>query len=164
MGDQTDEELMLRYQQGESGAFDTLYDRYARRVFAYLSKRIADASARDDLFQSIFLKLHRSKHLFDGRYLFAPWLFTICRTAVLDHVKTAKTHVEYEDQETPASQEDLLAFREAVSALSPQQREVLEMRYEKGMEFSQIAERLGLGNANVRQLVSRAVRKLRGRT
>src|SRR5437868_3329601 len=86
----TDEELMLAYQQGDSSAFNELYERYSGRVYSYLEGKVFNKNERDDLFQAVFLKLHKSRHLFDPAFQFAPWLFTICRTTVLDFIKASK--------------------------------------------------------------------------
>jgi len=57
--EKSDEELMKAYQLGNAEAFELLYGRYSPRVYGYLCKKISNRVAADDVFQTIFLKLHK---------------------------------------------------------------------------------------------------------
>lgn len=162
----SDEELMLAYQDGDISAFNELYERYSGRVYSFLENRVFNKNERDDLFQAVFLKLHKSRHLYSPIYQFAPWLFTICRTTLLDFIKAKKfdiaPDVSAADRLTSeGSPDSALALSQAVTELSEQQRAALEMRYRDGLNFSEIASRLKISSGNVRQIISRTVRKLR---
>ena len=164
----SDEELMLAYQAGDTSAFNELYARYSGRVYSFLGKRVFNKNEHDDLFQGIFLKLHKSRHLYVDQYQFAPWLFTICRTSLLDFLKARRPNLALDDGVANNLASDSLAdaslaVSEAVADLSERQRSALEMRYKDGLEFSDIADRLKISTENVRQVISRAVRKLRGK-
>lgn len=166
--EQTDEELMLAYQAGETTAFNELYQRYSEKVYSYISSRVFNRNERDDLFQAIFLKLHKSRQIYSSQYLFGPWLFTICRTSLLDYLKSKKLETatlldESELVITNSSEADVsLNFQNAISTLSETQRKALAMRYQEGLGFLEIATRMKASPTNVRQIISRAVRKLRG--
>ena len=47
--DRSNEDLMLAYQAGDTQAFDALYSRWAKRVEAYLSRRLFDGQEVDGL-------------------------------------------------------------------------------------------------------------------
>jgi hypothetical protein len=51
--EQTDEELMLSYQQGDFKAFDKLYARYSCKVYGFLKKRVRNAPV-DDIHQAVW--------------------------------------------------------------------------------------------------------------
>lgn len=151
---------MSAYQQGDASAFDELYRRYSAKVYGYLSSKIPERSIRDDIFQATFLKLHQSRARYDRSYPFAPWLFTICRNTFLDAVrKVSRTEVnlptELVEEVSPAP--EVLDL----SSLSESQRRALELRYSEGFSFEEIATRLNTSPVNVRQLVSRALKRLR---
>lgn len=157
---------MQAYQAGEALAFNELYARYSGKVYSYVANRVFNKNERDDLFQAIFLKFHKSRHLYSSQFLFAPWLFTICRTSLLDYLKLRKPEVLLDSSATDELSEEstsdsALVLSEALSKLSDQQRNAIEMRYSEGLEFSEIAKRLSLSPSNVRQIISRAVRKIR---
>jgi RNA polymerase sigma-70 factor (ECF subfamily) len=169
----SDEDLMAVYQNGDEhavAAFDLLYGRYSSRVFSYFSRRTKNEEAAADLFQAAFLKLHQNVHAYDRKFKFAPWMFTICRNIFLDWVKsssqTALTRTaSFEDalndgllMEQP---EGATSFKTDISSLPPAQQQALSLRYIEDLDFDEIARRLRTSESNVRQLISRAVKKLR---
>jgi RNA polymerase sigma-70 factor (ECF subfamily) len=161
----TDEELMKAYQQGETTAFNELYARYSGRVYGYLTSRVFNKAERDDLFQAIFLKLHKSRRVYSSEFLFAPWLFTICRTSLLDFLRSKKSEevsmVNSNTSSAPTMDEGALLVTDSITQLSEPQRKALEMRYQDGLEFSEIADRMKTSSSNVRQIISRGLRKIR---
>lgn len=162
--DLSDEELMTIYQQGQSAAFDELYRRHSARVYGYFHKRTGQAQLADDLFQSCFLKLHRSRDLFNTSFAFMPWLFTIARTTLLDWQKSPKnqqTLTEWnEDISAPTSQSPSGPSVD-LSVLPANQRLAVEMRYLDDKSFEEIAKHLATSPANVRKLVSRGLKRLK---
>lgn len=163
----TDEELMVLYQEGHEEAFSRLYRRYADRVYGYLRKRLNDPQAANDVFQASFLKLHRSKDQFNTTFTFAPWLFTVVRSVLLDWYKDQKNkvrNVEFKEEtfQQADNLEPITAFpRAELSKLPEAQRLAVEMRYFGELSFDEIAARLDTTPGNVRQLVSRGVKSLK---
>lgn len=70
-----DESLMALYIGGDEVAFRALYGRYRKRVYGFLSKRVYDATAAEELCQTTLLKLHRSRGRYREGELFAAWVF-----------------------------------------------------------------------------------------
>lgn len=163
---QTDEELMISYQEGDENAFQELYNRYSKRVYGYLNKRLNSDFDVDEVFQSIFMKLHKSRGQYDSTYKFAPWLFTICRTIIIDSARTKKI---WNESKFEPIEDDMLpvqigaADRETVNltGVPKHQKEVLEMRYLEEMSFEEIAQQLNSNPTTVRKRVSRAIHLLR---
>lgn len=161
---------MLAYQNGSDEAFTVLYRRHSARVYGFLFSRLRDRALTDDIFQATFLKLHRFRGKYDAAAPFLPWLFVVCRTEMIQRIR-ARNRVQA--RETPAAEaEDSLLNAEApapaepeasvnLEGLPPQQRRALELRFGEDLSFDEIAERLHLTPENSRQLVSRAVRRLR---
>jgi RNA polymerase sigma-70 factor (ECF subfamily) len=92
--EKTDEELMLAYQLGDENAFRELYTRHSERVFGFLRLKLHDEAKAHDVFQATFLKLHKSRSRYDSTLPFTPWLFTICRSELLDALKKEKRSIE----------------------------------------------------------------------
>jgi len=166
----TDEELMLSYAAGDMEAFEELYGRHKSRVFGFLMGKLRDRSEAEDTFQAIFTKLHQNRHHYRPEIPFLPWLFTISRNTLLDHVRKKAARRKYvTDSEYPvesyAAPESGLGSMEEVlaelSGLSESQRRALELRFSQGLTFAEIAERMQTSADNSRQIISRAVRKLR---
>ena len=163
--------LMVQYAAGDDKAFAELYGRYRSRTYGYLSKRINDPRAVDELFQQIFLKLHRSREIYRPEYLFSTWFFTICRNVMIDELrrkKRAPLNVELKeehlkDHSAPEQGIPAESLPSAIlSALPERQREAVRLKFEDDLDFNEIAAKLNTTSENVRQLVSRGLRKLKG--
>lgn len=157
----------MAYQAGHEGAFRSLYDRYSSKVYGFLSAKLRDRALADDVFQAAFLKLHQNRDKYDSNFPFAPWLFTVCRSAMLDTLRSRSRTARTEEL-NPVAMENAVAAPapEAVAlpdlgSLPANHREALELRYVQELSFDEIANRLETSPQNSRQLVSRAVKKLR---
>lgn len=162
----SDEELMVLYQHGQEDAFNQLYNRYADRVYGYLRQRIRDPQAINDIFQSSLMKLHRSKDQFNSTYAFAPWLFTVVRTTLLDWQKDLRNKViQVELQEELFEQPQVILSagisKEELLHLPEAQRSAIELRYFDDLSFDEIAKKLDTTPENVRKLVSRGIQSLK---
>ena len=160
----SDEELMVLYQQGTEAAFRTLYLRYEAKIYGYLRKRVNNSASVDELFQAAFLKLHRAKDQFNPSFLFAPWLFAVVRTTLLDWQKDKRNHGVLVDSLEPIAAPEptvpLLARADMVS-LPESQRNAIELRYFDEFSFEEIALQLKTSPSNARQLVSRGIKNLK---
>lgn len=117
------------------------------------------------MFQGTFMKLHSSRKLYDPSFKFTPWLFTVCQSVLKDHLRKKSKILEDANEEileqTPGSQytqnSDSLSF----DSLEERQRVALEMRYGEDLSFDEIAKKLQTSPGNIRQIVSRAIKKMR---
>jgi RNA polymerase sigma factor (sigma-70 family) len=161
----TDEELMIAYQKGESAAFDILYKRHSGRVYGFLKLRLRDRAQVDDVFQGTFLKLHDHRAQYNDSLPFTPWLFTICRSVLVDAVRKNATiredHESIDIETVPAQSPESALELPDLTLLSADQRRAIELRYRQELSFEEIAKKLETSPTNARQLISRAVTKLR---
>ncbi len=167
----SDEELMVVYQEGHEEAFMLLYERHSAKVYGFLLSRLRDRPMSDDVFQATFLKLHRLRGKYDPSLPFAPWLFTICRTVMLDAIRAQKRVTTHETLDEvammsvaaplPSEPARLPDFLPDLSRLPANQRQALELRHAEALSFEEIAVRLNTTPENTRQLVSRAIRRLK---
>lgn len=167
--DATDELLMARYADGDALAFDELFRRYEGRAYAFFFERTRSRELTQDLYQEVFLRVHRSRDRFDASRPFAPWFFQIAHRLVIDERRRA-----FWSREVPGETEGLLvehrtseaqaADREQagqlLEALSPEERYVVLSARIEGLGYAELAARLGRSAAAVRQLASRATRRL----
>jgi len=83
----TDEELMQEYQQCNEKAFEVLFQRHSGKVYGFLKKKLKDEAFVDDVFQATFMKLHHARSHYDPSFPFPPWLFTVCRSVLVDSIR-----------------------------------------------------------------------------
>lgn len=166
----TDEELMKAYQLGDIQSFDTLYSRYHARVYGFLCQKLSTSQLPllEDAFQLTFMKLHQFRHQYDASFPFAPWIFTVCRSAMLDILRGQKRIHKQEELNQKAVETAIQYIPEDpsdelpdLSKLTPQQRQAVEMRYFEDLSFDEIARQLKTSPSNVRQIVSRTIRSFK---
>lgn len=162
----TDEELMMTYKSGDYNAFCELYSRYHRRVYGYLTQRKGSMSSQsiDDVFQRVFLKLHKTRNKYDDRFNFQAWLFTITKSALIDAFRgqQREKYLESIDKRSDISQEIKPdSHKVSLAGLTSSDQEVIKLRYLEDKTFEEIGGRLGITPVTARQRVSRAVRVLR---
>jgi len=163
-----DEMLMARFIGGDSSAFDALFMRYAGRVNAYLRRMVGPTTA-DDLTQTTFLSVVRSRGRFQHGARFRPWLYAIASNAARDYLRRARFEQPAEDGQPPEQvAEDVLpdpplerAVHAALAQLPPQQREAILLHRFEGFSFGEIAESLGLTESAVKVRAHRGYVRLR---
>ncbi len=144
-----DEALMQRYVSGDCDAFDELFRRYEPRVYSFFLKRSGSRERAEDLYQELFLRIHRGRESYDPRRSFAPWLYKIAhRLLVDDHRRAYRTHEIAIGDPQPvgrwAHQADEAASRQllarVLAMLSPEERYVLIAAKLEGVAYAQLAE------------------------
>jgi RNA polymerase sigma-70 factor (ECF subfamily) len=160
----TDEDLMELYQNGDALAFETIYYRHKDKIYTYLQKRLTNKEQIDDLFQSILVKFHKSRHLYEKKYLLLKWLYTICRSELLDFAKKRKVQlVELNDKHIGISteEEDRQIDIDCESTLSEKEKNAIKLRYYSDQDFNEISKVLNTSESNTRKIISRGLKKLR---
>lgn len=163
--DLTDEDLMSRYQLGSEEAFSILYDRHASKVFGYIRRKISNPEKAAEVFQEVFVKMHKSKHLYNPTLPYLPWLFSVTRSVVFDSLRSELRSVPMDDSNVDQLAQEI---RVEVPTLEPQlaelpsaQRIALQMRYVDESTFEEIAAVLKTSPVNARQLISRGLKRLK---
>jgi RNA polymerase sigma-70 factor, ECF subfamily len=165
----SDEALMARYADGDVGAFDELFRRFEPRAYAYFLKRTHSSERAQDLYQELFLRIHRARDSYDAARAFAPWFFQIAHRLWVDDQRRAyRAHeVPIGDHEPSARRRDSddLAGRQQLAqilrTLSQDERYVLVASKIEGIAYPQLAAELGKSVDAIKQMASRALRRIR---
>jgi len=161
---------MERYANGDGDAFQELFHRHERRVYAYFVRRTGCEQRARDLYQELFLHLHRARVTYDASRPFAPWFFRIARHLVVDERRRTarRPEVPLGELERPSGALDAeQVFGDAecassvVAGLSPVERHVLLAAKVDGRGYAEIAREIGKSVVAVKKLASRAMLRLR---
>jgi RNA polymerase sigma-70 factor (ECF subfamily) len=85
-----DPDLLRRHEQGDTAAFERLYDRHERRCLDFVRRMLAgaDDATAEDLHQEIWIAVARAASSYDPTQArFVTWLYTIARNKVMDHFR-----------------------------------------------------------------------------
>lgn len=160
--------------EGDSEAFGQLYDHYVTGVFRFIYYRVGSQQLAEDLTSETFVRGLRAIQRFNWQGKdFGAWLTTIARNLVADHFKSSRSRLEIVTETIPegkthaaSPEHEVLALIsnemlfEAVSALPPEQRDCILMRFIQGLSIAQTAAALGRSEGAIKQLQLRAVRSL----
>jgi RNA polymerase sigma-70 factor (ECF subfamily) len=158
----------------DPNAFGELYDRFVERVYRYLYFRIGSHPEAEDLTEQVFLKAWEAigRYRWQGRP-FLAWLYRLAHNTHIDHVRTQKPTTSLNNDERPIElaspaaavelartlDADLLAG--ALGQLTPDQQQVIVMKFIEGMDNDQIAHSMDKREGAIRALQMRALMSLR---
>lgn len=164
----TDEELMRAFCNGNTDAFQCLFDRYRDKVYGFVLHVYAHEPARaEDFTQDVFLRAIRARQSFDPSRTFSSWLYAIARNHCLNELRRSARETTRPVEEFAARaghdapgaldrQELGRAIRGAVADLPEDQRAVFVMHEIDGLSHRQIAAVMDLGEGNARTILHRA--------
>jgi RNA polymerase sigma-70 factor (ECF subfamily) len=143
-------------------------------VYALFAYNV-DAATAEDLTSATFEKVIRAWRRYDpAKASERTWILAIARNTMLDHFRRSahRTALSTDEHprllETVTEDEDFTERRLAadelrswLSVLGDRDREVLALRYAADLPAADIGRLVGLSTANVHQILSRSLRKLR---
>ena len=152
-----------------------LYREHVDAVYAFFSYSVSRAFA-EDLTSATFERVVRSWKSYDRRLgSERTWILTIARNLLTDHFRRQSHREVVSTDEHPgivdslavqdAGIEDVLSadgLRSLLAPLDERERTVVALRYGAEMSAIEVAAVMGLTPANVHQIASRALRRLRG--
>lgn len=180
--EQSDEDLMLAFCQGESHAFNELLKRHQKGVYNFLNRQLGQTQNADEAFQEVFVRVVRAKESYSPSAKFTTWLYTIARNYCVDQIRKARFRQtvpiaeEHDDGEPlgeyvvhhAESAEKKLAFQQvmqhlerAMQQINPDQREVFVLREVQHLPFEEIATIVGASTNTVKSRMRYALLALR---
>ena len=166
--DRDDAALVVRARV-DPEAFGTLYDRYVEAVYRYCAFRLGSREAAEDATSLIFAKALAGLPRYRGPS-FRAWLFGIAHHTVIDTYRLARHDLSLDvaqDLDDPAASPEEIALSNettqvltaALSQLTPDQRQVIELRL-AGLTAAEIGVALGRSRGTITVAQHRAMRRL----
>src|SRR4051812_32978616 len=179
--ERTEHELVAAVRRGDERAFETLYERYQRRIYAFVLGMVKDHGRAEDVTQEVFVSALRRMRATERPIAFKPWIYEIAKNACIDAFRrtrraeevsydageglSASDHRRLADADaTPdaalAAKEELQTLFGAFGGLSDAHHEILVMRELEGLSYREIGERMGMSRPAVESTLFRARRRL----
>jgi RNA polymerase sigma-70 factor (ECF subfamily) len=169
--------LVQRVQGGDVDAFGELYTLYRPLVHRFVARRVEhDVHLVDDLVADVFCRAWNNIDAFSWRGIdVGAWLVTIARNRVVDHFKCSRTKLEIvsddlcrAEQADPQADTEASALatvtgqvvRQALAELTPDQRQVVRLRFLRDHAPTEIAAAMQRSPQSVTMLQQRALRSL----
>ena len=182
----SDEALMLAFAAGDMAAFDALYARHRRGLYAFIARLLPTQDAQiDDLFQDVWLRVARARERYTPQAQFRTWLFQIARNRTIDWVREKHPLLASElmsgaadeegedlfarlpDERTPSPEAAYAQRQEgerlsaALAGLPAEQREAFLLREHAELSLEEIAQATGVNTETAKSRLRYAVKKLR---
>ena len=175
-----EQELVAAVRRDDDRAFEELYERYRKRVQAYVLGMVGDHARAEDVTQEVFISALRRMRDTERPIAFKPWIYAIAKNACIDHFRRSRRAeevpletddgVSHADRGalTLSSTPDLQVQRKlqlddlrgAFGGLSESHHEILVLRELEGLSYKEIGERMGMSRPVVESTLFRARRRL----
>jgi RNA polymerase sigma-70 factor, ECF subfamily len=168
----TDINLVNRIAAGDKLAMQALFARHRTGTYRWLLRLVHDEALAEDLLSEVFLDVWRQADRFEGRSSVSTWLMSIARFKALS-ARRRRTEDELTEEiertlvDTANDPEAAVLeknrselVREALTRLSPEHREIIDLVYYHEKSISECAEILGIPAATVKTRMFYARRKL----
>jgi RNA polymerase sigma-70 factor (ECF subfamily) len=159
---QSDEELVRRYRDGDEAAFEALYERHHAWVAALALRFLGDRDAALDVLQDAFAYLVRKRPALELTARFRTFLYPVVKHLALSRAEQARRRRPLAD-DRPAPAADAAPIDPLLDGLSDVQKEVVQMRFTDGLELQEIADALGVPLGTVKSRLHGALEILRDR-
>jgi RNA polymerase sigma factor (sigma-70 family) len=158
--------------KGDKAAFISLFEYFAPRIKSYLRGQGLEAGLADDLTQDVMFQIWQRAAQFDPtRARASTWIYTIARNRMIDERRKHKGQLparELDEElgsDAPVAamelQADKTRIHDAVSALPPEQRVLIEQSYFQEQPHSEIARKQKLPLGTVKSRIRLAMERLK---
>ncbi len=154
-------------QHGSAAALEQLFRRHWPRAYRAALLVVGDAAAAEDIAQESFLAAVRALDRFDRKRPFGPWLHRIVVNRAIDwaRARSLRRELAADDAPEPAAAdrdepEHARVLAAALTALGPEQRAVIVLRYLLDYTPGEIAQLLELPRGTVNSRLRRGLDRL----
>lgn len=170
---QEDRELVARYLEGDSDAFDELMTRHQRAVYGVCLRFVKNQDDALDLTQEVFIKAFERLEGFRGDARFRTWIYRVAVNHCLNFIKRNSPQlVEISENsarvgataDSAVLQNERRAIvRDLIETLPPKQKVIFRLRVEENLSYEEIAAIVGRSVSTVKSSVFFAMTKLKKR-
>jgi|GEM_PF-1841353 len=161
-------ELASRLADDEDSAWAELYDMTADAMFAYVTVLVGNREAASDVLQEAFLRLHRSRSRLRDVDDLKAFVFTVVRNETNRSLTRNRKHATTGEVTEPRIETDAHShgdntelIRHALTMLSSEEQELIQMKVYAQMTFTQIAAVLDLPMGTCTSRYRRSLEKMR---
>ena len=168
----TEEKLWSSFLAGDKNAFQTIYEKSVSDLFAYGCRISSDQELVKDCIQDLFIYLYRTRSKISQTNKILPYLMLSLKRSMIRKLKEQRidsradlenlpfSFILVEDENIAKDEEDDV-LQKAMDLLAPREREAIYLRFVLGLDYDELAKTLHLNYQTARNLIHRALQKLR---
>lgn len=171
-----DSTLVKQFQQGDTGAFNLLVDRWQSKIHRFAYRFFSDTDEADEITQKTFIKVYQKVNHLEEPGNFSPWIYRVANNLCLDELKRARRQrsssleewIEQPNQGGNGSPSDRLENKElgqiiqkALLTLPDEQRTVIILKEYEGLKFREIADILEEPESTIKSRMYYGLKSLR---
>jgi RNA polymerase sigma-70 factor (ECF subfamily) len=178
----SDNELMIRYRNGDEDAFYEIVHRFKNPLYAFLRRFISRQEVLEDVFQETFLQFYVVRDSFDSNRPLRPWLFTIAANKAkdtlrkmrrqstvnmgtvadagnvsIDEIVNLLTSYDTTPDQEASWNENSMQVRQVISEMPEKERGILILAYYENFSYNHIAEILSIPVGTVKSRLHTAL-------
>ncbi|WP_138429565.1 RNA polymerase sigma factor [Fodinibius saliphilus] len=178
MKQQKERQLIEQIQNGQSGEYRTLVDRYAPMVFSIVNNFVDAEADREELAQAIFVKAYERLGSFKGDSKFSSWLYSLAKNHCRDYAKNIRRNnsnfSEMDEQDLNSRLRDdglpdkeverqqwIALLQEGLDNINTEYAEAFMMKYNEDMSYKAMSNRLDASVSALKVRVYRAKKELK---
>ena len=165
-----------RLKNGDSKALGFLYDKYVDKLFVAAMHTTENRELAKDSVQEVFIEIWNYRHTISDIQYSQSYLTKVLRSILFKKLKKENPAHHYQLQESFVSPEQTIesiiisrdtdnekknSLKQALSKLSTRQKQVLQLHFDEGLSYEQIAEKLSINYQSVNNLAFRSIIRLR---
>lgn len=163
--------LLNNLRNGDYGAFDILYDRYAGRLTSNLLKLLKSTELTEEILQEVFLKIWETREQIDPEKSFRSYLFRIAHNMVYYTFRESARQKRLEDyllsyasdytnvvEEQLTLKEAEQRYQQIVDMLPPKRQAVYRMFKLEGKSYEEISRELHISTSTINDHLQKANR------
>lgn len=174
----TDQQLATLANDGDTIAFETLFNRYKDSMHKlYLARTGGNNDDANDLLQETFIKVFLNLDKYNPAFTFGQWIYTIARNTFVDYIRKRRDDLSIDilpgnggftiPVASDATPEERYINRQRSKQLTAhlnkmtlRYRTLIELRFFKEYSYEEIAAELGIPLGTVKTQIHRAREQL----
>jgi len=168
------QKLVPQIKKGEKSAFETMYNFYAPKIYAFALSQLKNPQLAEEYVQEVFLKIWDCRKKLDESKKFKSFVFKITVNLIYDFIRKKNLEIAFEKQhlllqdkngnntwEQVIYNDMLIRVNELVEKMPNQRKNIFYLSKNQGLTNNEIAQKLGLSKRTVENQLYRAIQFLK---
>ena len=165
-------DILERFKDGDSYAYEKLYNLYREDALRFCNYILKDKGESENIIHDVFLKIWIKRSYVNPSLNFKSYLLTIIKNQVADYYKEERKNrfTQEKFRELAAEcirinnefkEEQIEKIKQEIGNLTERRREIIELNYKEGKSYKEIANQLNISSNTVKNLLAISKKTIR---